>query len=112
MGMAAVISGNFVGDTYFSWLNLGGVSGLAPGARGPAGVGHFSCFLEVARRTAGIVRLRFTRPEVRSLSYAWSLGTRGVKGKAHCAISVVPTLAQRTRKDGAPPALVVQAGKA
>ena len=26
---------------------------------------------------------------------------RGVKGKAHCAISVVPTLAQRTRKNGA-----------
>jgi len=35
-----------------------------------------------------------------------------VKGKAHCAISVVPTLAQRTRKNGAPPALVAQAGKA
>src|ERR1700674_2670541 len=30
-------------------------------------------------------------------------GTRGVKGTAHCAISVVPTLAQRTRKNGAPP---------
>src|SRR6266852_7068372 len=29
-------------------------------------------------------------------------GTRGVKGKAHCAISVVPTLAQRTRKNGVP----------
>jgi hypothetical protein len=39
-------------------------------------------------------------------------GTPGVKGKAHCAISVVPTLAQRTRKNGAPPALVVQASKA
>ncbi len=39
-------------------------------------------------------------------------GTRGVKGKAHCAISVVPTLAQRTRKNGAPAPLVVQAGKA
>jgi hypothetical protein len=27
----------------------------------------------------------------------------GVKGKAHCAISVVPTLAQRTRKGWATP---------
>ena len=35
-----------------------------------------------------------------------------MKGKAYCAISVVPTLAQRTRKNGAPSALVVQAGKA
>src|ERR1700676_420056 len=31
-------------------------------------------------------------------------GTRRVKGKAHCAISVVSTLAQKTRKNGAPPA--------
>jgi hypothetical protein len=29
-------------------------------------------------------------------------GIRGVQRKARCAISVVPTLAQRTRKDGAP----------
>jgi hypothetical protein len=36
----------------------------------------------------------------------------GVTGKAHCAISVIPTLAQRTRKNGAPSALVVQADKA
>jgi len=36
-------------------------------------------------------------------------GTLGVKGKGHGAISLAPTLAQRTRKDGAPPALVVQA---
>jgi len=35
-----------------------------------------------------------------------------VKGKVHCAVGVVPTLAQRTRKNGAPPALVAQAGKA
>jgi len=39
-------------------------------------------------------------------------GTRGVKGKAHGAVSVVPTLAQRTRKNGPPPALVVHASKA
>jgi hypothetical protein len=46
----------------------------------------------------------FTRTEVRSLvlrTLIW--GTRGVKGRAHCAIGVVPTLAQRTRKNGAPP---------
>jgi len=68
----------------------------------------------------GILRLRFTRPEVRSLvlrTLIW--GTRGVKGKAQCAISVVchsfdsPSaslgasakqgrLLQRTCKDGLP----------
>jgi len=39
-------------------------------------------------------------------------GTRGVKGKARCAISVVPTLPQGTRKNGALSVLVVQAGEA
>jgi hypothetical protein len=42
------------------------------------------------------------RLEFGSLSHAAHLGARGVKGKAYCAISVVPTLAQRTRKDRAP----------
>ena len=68
---------------------------------------------EVARRTGGIVRLRFKRPVVRSLSLRTLIwGARGVKGKAHGAVSVVPTLAQRTRKNGAPSALVVLAGEA
>jgi hypothetical protein len=38
---------------------------------------------------------------------------RGVSSKAHCAISLPPTLAQRTRKDGAPLCVGVPAeGKA
>jgi len=37
---------------------------------------------------------------------------RGVQGEAHGAISVVPTLAQRMRKNGVPRVLVVQAGEA
>src|SRR6267142_6376395 len=85
-----------------------GVSGVPPGAvhhRAKSGVAAAGG----RARTPVSPQTRGRRSEI-YLPHA-HLGTRGLKGKAHCAVSVVPTLAQRTRKNGAPSVLVVQASE-
>jgi len=80
---------------------------LGPGAV-RSGMGSFDSTLSLALPNDK-VPLRMTGLERVPISQR---ADGAVEGKAHCAVSVVPTLAQRTRKNGAPPALVVQAGRA
>src|SRR5229473_1202124 len=74
------------------------------------GVGHFSRFLRSGSPNCWHCETPLYAVGGRIFilrTLIW--GTRGVKGKAHCAISVVPTLAQKTRKNGAPRRWLCQA---
>src|ERR1700675_130335 len=55
-----------------------------------------------------MVRLRFTRPEVRSLSYGRSFGALAcVRGKAHCAVGVVSHSCAKNAQEWGTPGLAL-----